>query len=96
MNNTDVSLILFLKELLVYKSNKLGTMTVPTAYPKLEFRLLGRRSFSTPLFALAYTDLTNDGLRELVVASLSGLHILQVRFSVSYCLPFGILEELFT
>lgn len=50
-------------------------------HPKVEFRLLWRRSFATPLFALEYTDLTSDGLRELVVASLSGLHILQVRFS---------------
>ena len=54
---------------------------MPATHPKVEFRLLWKRSFATPLFALEYTDLTNDGLRELVVASLSGLHILQVRFS---------------
>lgn len=42
------------------------------------FRLLWRRSFPSPLLALAHIDLTGDGLRELAVVSLKGLHVLQV------------------
>ncbi|GAB1291592.1 KICSTOR complex protein kaptin [Apodemus speciosus] len=41
------------------------------------FRLLWRRSFSSPLLAVAHVDLTGDGLRELAVVSLKGVHILQ-------------------
>lgn len=42
------------------------------------FHLLWQRSFSSPLLALAHVDLTGDGLRELAVVSLKGVHILQV------------------
>lgn len=42
------------------------------------FRLLWQRSFSSPLLAMAHVDLTGDGLRELAVVSLKGVHILQV------------------
>ncbi|KAM6223399.1 KICSTOR complex protein kaptin [Rhynchocyon petersi] len=47
--------------------------------PKSEhgFRLLWQRSFSSPLLAMAHVDLTGDGLRELAVVSLKGVHILQ-------------------
>ncbi|KAM9046555.1 KICSTOR complex protein kaptin isoform 2-T2 [Megaptera novaeangliae] len=41
------------------------------------FRLLWQRSFSSPLLAMAHVDLTGDGLRELAVVSLKGVHILQ-------------------
>lgn len=43
----------------------------------IDFQLMWRRSFASPLFAIEYLDLTNDGLKELAVASLSGLHVLQ-------------------
>ena len=39
-----------------------------------------KRSFASPLFAIEYLDLTNDGLKELAVASLTGLHVLQVSY----------------
>ena len=42
------------------------------------FHLLWQRDFSSPLLALAHVDLTGDGLRELAVVSLKGVHILQV------------------
>ncbi|XP_051900206.1 KICSTOR complex protein kaptin [Pristis pectinata] len=42
-----------------------------------EFRLLWRRSFQSPLLSMAYVDLTCDGVCELAVESLKGLHILQ-------------------
>ncbi|XP_004381671.1 KICSTOR complex protein kaptin [Trichechus manatus latirostris] len=47
--------------------------------PKAEsgFRLLWQRSFSSPLLAMAHVDLTGDGLQELAVVSLKGVHILQ-------------------
>ncbi|XP_018591275.2 KICSTOR complex protein kaptin [Scleropages formosus] len=41
------------------------------------FRLMWRRSFNNPLLSLAYLDLTGDGMRELAVLTLKGLHILQ-------------------
>ncbi|XP_006142186.1 KICSTOR complex protein kaptin [Tupaia chinensis] len=41
------------------------------------FRLLWQRGFSSPLLAMAHVDLTGDGLRELAVVSLKGVHILQ-------------------
>lgn len=42
------------------------------------FRLLWHRSFPSPLLAMAHVDLTGDGLQELAVVSLKGVHILQV------------------
>uniref|UniRef100_A0A2K6M4K5 Kaptin, actin binding protein n=1 Tax=Rhinopithecus bieti TaxID=61621 RepID=A0A2K6M4K5_RHIBE len=41
------------------------------------FRLLWQRGFSSPLLAMAHVDLTGDGLQELAVVSLKGVHILQ-------------------
>ncbi|KAL2763020.1 KICSTOR complex protein kaptin isoform 2, partial [Daubentonia madagascariensis] len=41
------------------------------------FHLLWRRSFSSPVLAMAHVDLTGDGLQELAVVSLKGVHILQ-------------------
>ncbi|XP_033079718.1 KICSTOR complex protein kaptin isoform X2 [Trachypithecus francoisi] len=41
------------------------------------FRLLWQRAFSSPLLAMAHVDLTGDGLQELAVVSLKGVHILQ-------------------
>ncbi|XP_044778199.1 KICSTOR complex protein kaptin isoform X2 [Neomonachus schauinslandi] len=45
--------------------------------PERGFRLLWRRGFSSPLLAMAHVDLTGDGLQELAVVSLKGVHILQ-------------------
>ncbi|KAM8835579.1 KICSTOR complex protein kaptin isoform 1-T1 [Synchiropus picturatus] len=42
-----------------------------------QFELLWRRSFKSPLLSVIYLDLTGDGLRELAVLTLKGLHILQ-------------------
>jgi len=63
------------QELLVYKCISLDS-TVESAC-SVDFQLIWRRSFANPLFAIEYLDLTNDGLKELTVASLSGLHVLQ-------------------
>nr|XP_057943095.1 KICSTOR complex protein kaptin isoform X1 [Doryrhamphus excisus] len=41
------------------------------------FQFLWRRSFKSPLLSIIYLDLTGDGLRELAVLTLKGLHILQ-------------------
>lgn len=43
-----------------------------------QFELQWRRSFKSPLLSIIYLDLTGDGLRELAVLTLKGLHILQV------------------
>ncbi|XP_010161996.2 KICSTOR complex protein kaptin, partial [Antrostomus carolinensis] len=42
-----------------------------------EFRLLWTRRFPSPLLSMLYADLTADGLRELAVVCLKGLHVLQ-------------------
>uniref|UniRef100_A0A8C1B7I9 Kaptin (actin binding protein) n=1 Tax=Cyprinus carpio carpio TaxID=630221 RepID=A0A8C1B7I9_CYPCA len=42
-----------------------------------KLQLLWRRSFKSPLLSLIYLDLDGDGLRELAVLTLKGLHILQ-------------------
>ena len=46
-------------------------------------RLLKRRSFADPILGITEVDITGDGLKEIAVLSLKGLHILQVR----NCLP---------
>ncbi|KAG8448841.1 hypothetical protein GDO86_015783 [Hymenochirus boettgeri] len=42
-----------------------------------QFKLLWQRSFPSPLLCIAYVDLTSDGLCELAIVCLKGLHILQ-------------------
>lgn len=42
-----------------------------------QFQLQWRRSFKSPLLSIIYLDLTGDGLRELAVLTLKGLHVLQ-------------------
>lgn len=42
-----------------------------------QFQLQWKRSFKSPLLSIIYLDLTGDGLRELAVLTLKGLHILQ-------------------
>nr|XP_027801704.1 KICSTOR complex protein kaptin isoform X2 [Marmota flaviventris] len=61
-------------ELLCYKYRG-PESGLPGATPG--FQLLWRRSFSSPLLAMAHVDLTGDGLQELAVVSLKGMHILQ-------------------
>ncbi|CAB1433589.1 unnamed protein product [Pleuronectes platessa] len=56
------------QELLCYKFHPVGSR---------EFQLLWRRSFKSPLLSIIYLDLTGDGLKELAVLTLKGLHILQ-------------------
>ncbi|XP_010014642.1 PREDICTED: kaptin, partial [Nestor notabilis] len=46
-------------------------------YSRGEFRLLWSRRFPSPLLSLLYTDLTGDGLAELAVVCVRGLHVLQ-------------------
>ncbi|XP_074786854.1 KICSTOR complex protein kaptin [Athene noctua] len=57
------------QELLCYKYT--------TTAPPGEFQLLWTRRFPSPLLSMLYTDLTADGLRELAVVCLRGLHVLQ-------------------
>ncbi|RXN05249.1 kaptin [Labeo rohita] len=42
-----------------------------------KLQLLWKRSFKSPLLSLIYLDLDGDGLRELAVLTLKGLHVLQ-------------------
>lgn len=51
------------------------------AYKYLEpdgWQLEGVRSFANPLYAMIYVDVTGDGLRELIVLTLRGVHVIQV------------------
>nr|XP_020469207.1 kaptin [Monopterus albus] len=59
------------QELLCYKFQPAGSGADG------QFQLQWRRSFKSPLLSIIYLDLTGDGLRELAVLTLKGLHILQ-------------------
>lgn len=59
------------QELLCYKFQPAGSGADG------QFELQWRRSFKSPLLSVIYLDLTGDGLRELAVLTLKGLHILQ-------------------
>ncbi|XP_077596921.1 KICSTOR complex protein kaptin [Stigmatopora nigra] len=59
------------QELLCYKFQR------ATAGEDGHFQLLWQRSFKSPLLSIIYLDLTGDGLRELAILTLKGLHILQ-------------------
>lgn len=59
------------QELLCYKFQPAGSGVDG------QFQLQWRRSFKSPLLSIIYLDLTGDGLRELAVLTLKGLHILQ-------------------
>ncbi|XP_072464248.1 KICSTOR complex protein kaptin isoform X3 [Notamacropus eugenii] len=67
------------QELLCYKFFEARGLTsgLPKAEADASFHLLWHRSFASPLLAMEHVDLTGDGLRELAVVSLKGLHILQ-------------------
>ncbi|XP_026105041.1 KICSTOR complex protein kaptin [Carassius auratus] len=59
------------QDLLCYKFHK------PVGAFEDKLQLLWRRSFKSPLLSLIYLDLDGDGLRELAVLTLKGLHVLQ-------------------
>ncbi|KAM9847242.1 KICSTOR complex protein kaptin isoform 2-T2 [Aulostomus maculatus] len=59
------------QELLCYKFQPAGSRRDG------HFQLVWRRSFKSPLLSIIYLDLTGDGLKELAVLTLKGLHILQ-------------------
>ena len=42
------------------------------------FPMVWRRSFKSPVLSITYSDLTGDGLKELAILTLKGLHIMQV------------------
>ena len=42
------------------------------------FQMVWRRSFKSPVLSITYLDLTGDGLKELAILTLKGLHIMQV------------------
>jgi len=75
------------QELLVYKYDKgqptsQGNLSQvdpksPSNQQQGEFYLVWQRSFAYPVLAINYLDITGDGMRELVVLSTKGLHILQ-------------------
>lgn len=43
-----------------------------------EFELLWRRAFASPVFGIVYADFRRYGVKDLVVTSTWGLHLLQV------------------
>ena len=55
-----------------------STNDKPVCQPAGEYRLHWKRSFSQPIAAMQYLDITGDGLQELVVVTVRGIHILQV------------------
>uniref|UniRef100_A0A667ZAN4 Kaptin (actin binding protein) n=1 Tax=Myripristis murdjan TaxID=586833 RepID=A0A667ZAN4_9TELE len=65
------------QELLCYKFQP------PASGGQGQFQLLWRRSFKSPLLSIIYLDLTGDGLRELAILTLKGLHILQHSLTIT-------------
>ncbi|XP_078517209.1 KICSTOR complex protein kaptin [Lissotriton helveticus] len=66
------------QELLCYKYWSSGDSGLDSSFQSNgEYHLLWKRSFPSPLLSMAYVDLTSDGLCELAVVSLKGMHILQ-------------------
>ncbi|XP_026571248.1 KICSTOR complex protein kaptin [Pseudonaja textilis] len=71
------------QELLCYKYRAENTRVATTARhhcsqkPPGDFHLVWQRTFPSPLLSMDYVDLTCDGLCELAVVCLKGLHILQ-------------------
>ena len=59
-----------MQQLLVYKYT--DDQTAPS------FELVWQRGFAHPIHCVWYGDVTHDGLSELVVLSVGGVHILQV------------------
>lgn len=51
---------------------------------KVNYYLKWQRSLPDPIMGLRYLDVTGDGLRELAVLSLRGVHVLQVIFVVLF------------
>ena len=43
-----------------------------------EFKLQWKRSFAYPILSLCTLDITGDGVQEIMVLSLQGLHVLKV------------------
>ena len=63
--------VLSLQQLLVYKYISEG-ISSPS------FEQVWQRGFAHPIHCVWYGDVTHDGLSELVVVSMGGVHILQV------------------
>ncbi|XP_072531923.1 KICSTOR complex protein kaptin [Salminus brasiliensis] len=59
------------QDLLCYKFQQ------PIGATEGQFQLMWRRSFKSPLLSVIYLDLTGDGLKELAILTIKGLHILQ-------------------
>ena len=62
--------------------NSVATVNNAMTVEDLEFVLVGRLSLPDPILALRKVDMTGDGLLEIGVLSLKGLHILQVSLCV--------------
>jgi len=65
------------------KSGVDAAVTVMTAEDE-EFVLMGQLSLPDPILALRKVDMTGDGLLEIGVLSLKGLHIMQVSLCVCF------------
>ncbi|KAM9441025.1 KICSTOR complex protein kaptin-like [Clarias gariepinus] len=59
------------QDLLCYKFQR------PAGKAEGQFQLMWRRSFKSPVLSIIYLDLTGDGLKELAILTIKGLHILQ-------------------
>lgn len=50
--------------------------------------LVSQRSFANPIHSILYLDVTGDGVREFVILTLRGVHILQVSLVLNMILGF--------
>jgi len=77
--NNEIILGTYGQELLVYKWSAADN----GLSDHIRFDLMWSRSFSKPLLSIRDLDLMNDGMQELVIVSLTGVHILQQNVSMA-------------
>lgn len=44
------------------------------------WKLTNKKQFDAPIYSIAYVDLTGDGVKELIVMTQQGVHVLQVKY----------------
>ena len=65
-------IILCVQDVLVYKYQECDADKSGTWF------LLSQRSFANPIHSILYLDVTGDGVKEFVILTLRGVHIMQV------------------
>jgi hypothetical protein len=81
--NNEIILGTFGQKILIYKQQQQQQQQPPGAQQGLgiteEFSLIYQQGFAQPILGLHWADMSSDGANNLVIVSLTGVHILSVR-----------------